>query len=388
VRINEKLKETVVTYVSVVTGSWALILIPAWIGSEIQEYQHPFLRGPAAPQKSLEDQPKTSLSRKSYLPWELLIGAASGGVAGFMGFPFEGIKKKRQTDGLKDPTAFIKLLFSPRELMRGSVAFSTSVGLASMVQISLYAAFGGNNKQGAEKARVEAALLAGACGALSSTFTEGVILTQQKLGVGPIDAIKDVLTDHGRGVSFRNIPHLWTGFTGITCREIGWGGALLYGTDWVSTKAEEMVAEKLGQDHPYLALTKPVVSVAFTMLIAVLTQPFDTVASRMQLNRHLMIQSGEAGKIEFWGTAKKLWMDGYLERGALGVSQAFLKGILPRTMMLPVVALSMQYFRKEVGYELYKDRPLECPRFPLPFSVQGNLQVSASKTPESESSKP
>ena len=87
------------------------------------------------PGKLLDESGADGKINKAATPWwHTPVSASMGGSAGaYICFPFEGMKKRWQTNQ--------SISFHPRELYRGSTPFAVSVTLATITQMSFDAYF-------------------------------------------------------------------------------------------------------------------------------------------------------------------------------------------------------------------------------------------------------
>ena len=200
--------------------------------------------------------------------WHTPLSAGFGGwAAGLTFFICEGSKKKAQTG---QPFSL-----HPRELMRGSSAYSTCVMTASIVQISLDAGIksmeGFDHHSNVHKGLAAAA--SGAVGGVFSTFVENTILWQQLNKCGPVSAVSGMLN--------QGIQRPFVGLVPLIIREKGFGLTMLF----AAPLAGKYAAEKWGPSWEFPG------SIAAGMVGGIATHGPDTIASRMQKDQVSMRQA-------------------------------------------------------------------------------------------------
>ncbi|HTM63180.1 MAG TPA: MC/SLC25 family protein [Gammaproteobacteria bacterium] len=244
-------------------------------------------------QNEQPEKPKSTLAYiKSMLGGKEGVSSALGGATGgYVCFPFEGLKKRIQT---KQPISF-----NPKELFRGSTAFSGSVMLATFSQMGFYDLFKqipGYNPE-SKIWNTNLAIASGMLGAVvASAPVENVILTQQLNKTNPINAIKIMFKD--------SLLRPWTGVAPLMYREAGFGLTMLYGAEEAYRIAHNMTGSvSLGI----------MAQIAAGMGGAIITQPGDTIATRMQKHGDTLSQAVSNVKKEgfkgfFKGGSQRLFL--------------------------------------------------------------------------------
>ncbi len=191
--------------------------------------------------------------------WITPISAAMGGASAGSGFfIFEGLKKKVQSGQ--------QISWHPRELMRGSCSFATSVGTTAIVQISIDQKIKSINgfHTDSKLHNAGAAAVSGAIGGMFSTFVENTILAQQLGKCGPLVAVNSMFKE--------GVKRPFVGIAPLMCRELGFGLTMLFGAPEAGKYAAENFGEKARKPG----------EIAAGIVGAYATQPFDTAATDMQ----------------------------------------------------------------------------------------------------------
>lgn len=193
--------------------------------------------------------------------WHNYVSSAAGGATGgYVCFPFEGLKKRMQT---KQPISF-----HPKELYRGSSAFAVSVMLASFSQMAFYDQFKKLPGYDADSVAWNSglAVMSGMLGAVvGSAPVENDILTQQLNKTNPFTAFRIMFKE--------GYTRPWTGLAPLMYRESGFGLTMLYGAE----KAYNVVYNATGSAPLSVAA-----QMSAGIVGAILSQPGDTLATRMQ----------------------------------------------------------------------------------------------------------
>ncbi|EKD91593.1 MAG: hypothetical protein ACD_29C00478G0008 [uncultured bacterium] len=241
--------------------------------------------------------------KRSY-PWYYMpVSASFGGSTGaYINFIFEGLKKKAQSGQIYS--------FHPRELYRGSVAFSGSVTLATVVQMSFNAFF--KSIPGYDQTSVAwntgSAIASGTLGALvGSTPVENIILTQQLNQVGPYKAVKLMLK--------QSITRPWVGYPELAMREAGFALTMLYGAD----AARQYVVKITGNEKQGFAA-----EIVFSLVGAGFTHPFDRVATYKQKHNGTL-------------STRQAWSEVFANEGLHG----FFKGYQHRAFLFTGCAITI-----------------------------------------------
>ncbi len=226
----------------------------------------------------------------------LISGGLGGALGGFSCFPFEGLKKRIQSETLT------RSAFFPRELFRGSAPFATAVMVNSTACMTLDATikrlpFYDPKKQSMSFA---SAVTSGMLGAIiGSTPVENIILTQQLHKLNPIEAVRHMLK--------QGLMRPWAGAPELMLREAGFSSVMLF----AGPAANRFALEKT--HDPKLAFAAELIAGAFG---AIITHPADTQATyRQKLD----------GKISFLEATRSI----YKEAGVKG----FFRGVIPRIVL-------------------------------------------------------
>lgn len=197
----------------------------------------------------------------------LVCAAAAGSAAGFICFPFEGLKKKYQSGQ--------PISFHPRELYRGSCAFSVSVMTATVGAMSAAHLLKGTPgyDPSSQIHLLCLALLSGVTGSyVGSTPVENTILKQQMNQINPFRAIQSMLQNRGPS-------RLWVGASQLAGREAGFATAMLYGGE----AARTAVQIETGND-----VLAGMAEIGVGIGGAALTHPLDTIATIRQKHEGLL----------------------------------------------------------------------------------------------------
>jgi len=203
----------------------------------------------------------SSRSQKKEVFWHTPVSASLGGCVGaFACFPFEGMKKRKQSGQA--------ISFSPRELYRGATPFAVSVTIASMTQLTfngLFKQIPGYDHQ-SPVWNMSSAIASGVLGAtVGSTPVENIILTQQLNRTSPVGAIKIMMN--------QGYTRPWVGLPQLAFREAGFALTMLYGAQ----AAHDFALKQSGNQH--MAVTA---QVGAGVIGALATHPFDTVCTYRQ----------------------------------------------------------------------------------------------------------
>lgn len=209
-----------------------------------------------------------------------LAGLLSGTLAAVVMYPTEALKKLSQTNTKKDLGFKIKKLRTwlpaGKKLYTGGLGFAASVGPATLLQRNTYTMLSSNPAFNDHK--MLTAFISGSVGAICSTVVENTILTQQillrKNNSANLSAAFKQLYSYG-------LLKIWTGFTPLVVREGIFGGLALSQSDQFAEYCQQ------SWNHPY-ASTLGKLSIG--LMGALITHPFDTVATRKQHNMHAGIQ--------------------------------------------------------------------------------------------------
>lgn len=225
----------------------------------------------------IDDQSQVNVSKPW---WAAIASAALGGAAGAAAaYPFEGLKKSVQSGLITGLRPALKLFFQPRELYRGTSAFAGSLIPTTIIQMSLQNYFDSLALSDTDKQA--SVVLSGASGAFASAAAEKLILTQRYLKMGPSDAVKYVVKNQG-------FFALWHGFTPLAIREAVFGACML----------------KFGQKANAEFGFAGTIGVGFAG--AVISHPFDAIATQMQLSTFANNANGETKPVTAREVAKKI----------------------------------------------------------------------------------
>ncbi len=200
--------------------------------------------------------------------------AVGGYLGGYVCFPFEGIKKRVQRGELHSADFFhlsngkLFAAIHPKELLRGSTAFATSVTVASASSMTFNSVLKKMPfyDSTSSKSNMLAAISSGMLGALvGSTPVENTILVQQERRIAPAQAMRYMLN--------QGITRPWVGARELMMREAGFAGVMLY----AGPVANKAVLEKT-DSHALAALAEIGAGIGG----AILTHPADTLATWRQ----------------------------------------------------------------------------------------------------------
>lgn len=255
---------------------------------------------------------------------ETLVSSALGGaIGGFICFPFEGLKKRLQSHQL--------IVYSPRELFRGAPSFSVSVTAATVGCMFFNRLLHSlpSYDPSSSLSQAISAVASGALGAfVGSTPVENTILRQQLEKLGPLSAIRSLFRE--------GITRPWLGLRELAMREAGFAGAML----WAVPAARDEVYEKTKS----ISLAG-VAEVGVGILGALLTHPFDTVATTRQHSN---------GRYSIAETVRRLY-----ETAGIG---AFYRGGANRCVLFTGCALIIPEVQKRVLDALRYKRESLTPR--------------------------
>lgn len=205
---------------------------------------------------------------------QLVCNAGGGSMGGYLCFPFESVKKRMQR-GVLSPQDFYNLangrvynVLKPAELYRGSTPFATAVLVASVTQMTFNDLFKRLSfyDPNSNLHNATMAISSGILGAIvGSTPVENTILVQQVKSLSPVKAIKHMLN--------QGIARPWVGVRELMCREAGFAAVMLY----AGPTANRIIYDKTQNKIAAFAA-----ETAAGAIGAILTHPFDTLATRRQ----------------------------------------------------------------------------------------------------------
>jgi len=211
----------------------------------------------------------------------MIAAGGSGFSAGYAGFFFEGIKKRLQSNQSIPNPMKLGINVWARESFRGAGSFAVSCIPASMLQQMASHYFEKQNTSNTYLGKIGEAVFSGALGGIPSAAIGNVLLKQQMGGIGPKEALSELLP---QGVS-----RVFRGTLPLMVKESIFGLCYLK----VMDDAADYASKHFGESYVIPA------QVTVGILGSLASHPFDTMATVMQqFNSNALDAS------------KRLWQEG------------------------------------------------------------------------------
>ena len=211
----------------------------------------------------------------------MIAAGASGFSAGYVGFFFEGIKKRLQSNQSIPNPMKLGLNVWARESFRGAGSFAVSCIPASMLQQMASHYFEKQNTTNTYLGKISEAVVSGALGGIPSAVIGNVLLEQQLKKVGPKEAFSSLLP---QGVS-----RAFRGVSPLMAKESIFGLCYLKAMD----DAADYASKHFGSSYAIPA------QVTVGILGSLASHPFDTMATVMQQFNSSAVDA-----------SKRLWQEG------------------------------------------------------------------------------
>jgi hypothetical protein len=261
------------------------------------------------------------------LPW---VGIPAGLAAGIgdtaLNYPAYGIKIRKQRREQINPK-----MFSPRELYRGVIPYGLSAIPITMLQDGISTLIKSYYPAPTQTSDATAAFLGGCASAFVAAPMSNVIVTQQQKSMQPMEAIRSIINNYGYN-------RLWMGICPTLMRDGPYALAAFWGTN--AMKQYIVKRYKLDKDSNKAIIPASVITGAIT---TVLTQPVDTIATKMQDSPESSISAWKVAK----DTVKKEGLKG-LYSGTFFRAYSLIGGML--------VVSTVSTGTKELITERYRKR--------------------------------
>jgi hypothetical protein len=200
----------------------------------------------------------------------LLANLFAGITVAYSCFPVQGLKKWWQSRQMGETLTS----WRDYKLFRGSTFFAANVVPTTVIQLTTNNYIQANiiNDSSSFYAKLFVNIICGMCGATFTTMVENVILRQQIMGKGPIAAVRNMLN--------QSILRPWKSYSLIATRDT------LFTMNMFCVVPE---VKKICQDrfHGNFWL-ESIARFGVGIIGTALSQPFDTMATRMQITHQPM----------------------------------------------------------------------------------------------------
>ncbi|KCV71155.1 hypothetical protein H696_02105 [Fonticula alba] len=255
-----------------------------------------------------------------------IVGAFAGTTEVLINQPFVGWKNAVQQS--------TKIDWRPNFLYRGVVINSASIAPITAVQFGvngfLTPILRGNKAEASSGDRLLAALVAGGASAVVSTPAELVMIQQQNTGKALFETAKIVMREHGARIFYKGLVPTAVRESVFTCGYLGLAPVL----------NEMLLKTTLGNSDPGRLTALVTASIVAGQIAAFVTQPFDSVKTRMQGD------IGAVGRPARYTTLAKSFSLMTKELGVRGLYA----GIIPRGLRMVSAVFVFQIFGR-----LYED---------------------------------
>jgi hypothetical protein len=214
------------------------------------------------------------------LPW---VGIPAGLVAGMgdtaLNYPAYGIKIRKQ----RGEKINLKM-FLPKELYRGVITYGLSAIPITILQDGISTLIKSYDPAPSQTSDATAAFLGGCASAFVAAPMSNVIVTQQQQSMQPRTAIQSIINNYG-------YSRFWMGIGPTLMRDGPYALAAFWGTNAMKQYIEKRY--QLDKDSNKAIIPASITTGAIT---TVLTQPVDTIATKMQDSHESSISAWKVAK--------------------------------------------------------------------------------------------